>query len=178
MLALDPRVRIDRRGSCVPTALYCIPFLNQERDVIVEGWVSFPPSTRKHQHTWLIIDGELYDPSLVQFKRMRFFSADRVRRSEKQRMSPAKYFVSFALALDDFWRERLRRFGVDIKHVLSVPATAAHRSELSAMIGEEFATLARAEGRFQAPHYEVGTEMVLPVLWNMLIVKEGLEHGE
>jgi hypothetical protein len=111
-------IRTNQLGSCVPTALYCIPDLKDGRDLVIEGTVRFPPSKAKDRHTWLIINGQLFDPTLVQFARRRHFDAAAVIREEVHRLEPSDYLAAFCVGYNQFWHDRLIRFGVDPMRVI------------------------------------------------------------
>lgn len=102
-------LRCDRRGSCVPVALYCLPKLVEGRDFIVEGWVSF--GGRKQDHTWMTVAGELYDPTLIQFRRFKMFHRGPAY-TIGATYSPAEYRGFWYCTKSSWWRERLQDFGV------------------------------------------------------------------
>jgi hypothetical protein len=65
-------VKLHWRGSCVPTVIACLPQLKDE-DAVIEGWGRFGNHGPMHEHTWMVIDGEIFDPSLVQFEKLKSF---------------------------------------------------------------------------------------------------------
>ena len=67
-------VKLHRRGSCVPTVIACLPHLMDDQDFVIEGRVSFGDRGWIHEHTWMIIDGRIFDPSFVQFEQVKSFS--------------------------------------------------------------------------------------------------------
>lgn len=102
-------IQCGRRGSCVPVALFCLPQLVMGRGFFVEGWVSF--GTGKQEHTWMLIDGEIFDPSLVQFRRFKNYAAGPTY-TARVVWSPADVRYIWAGKRSAWWRERLTSFGV------------------------------------------------------------------
>jgi hypothetical protein len=45
-----------------------------DQDFVIEGRVSFGDRGWIHEHTWMIIDGRIFDPSFVQFEQLKSFS--------------------------------------------------------------------------------------------------------
>jgi hypothetical protein len=103
-------IRCGRRGSCVPVALYCLPQLVEGRDSIVEGWVSFG-SSGNQQHTWMHVDGVIFDPTIIQFRRFKEFSAG-ARYDSILIMPPSQYRDQWLSQKSPWWRYRLQLFGV------------------------------------------------------------------
>ena len=67
------------RGACVPAALLVMGQLVEGRDFVVQGMVRFARrdiGACWHEHTWMEIDGEIYDPTLVQFRVLKSFRPD------------------------------------------------------------------------------------------------------
>lgn len=110
MPKIPASIRCGRRGSCVPVALYCLPQLVEGRDFITEGDVSFGSSLQQ-QHTWMLIDGVIFDPTIIQFRRFKEFSAG-TRYDSVLIMSPSQYRVSWLSQKSPWWRERLQLFGL------------------------------------------------------------------
>jgi hypothetical protein len=109
LLEIPASIRCDRRGSCVPVTLFCLPQLVEGRDFVIEGWVSF--GTTKERHTWMVIDGKIFDPSLVQFCRFKnyAFGPTYMARFKHTPVDFRRYwdgYKSFS------WRARLASFGV------------------------------------------------------------------
>lgn len=111
---LPETLKLDRPGSCVPTAIACFPQLKDGRDFVIEGWVRFGKRGRLHEHTWMEIDGQTFDPSLVQFRRLRNFEQGPSRQYAKI-MTPAEYEFHYLCAMvSPWWRARLQEFGVQL----------------------------------------------------------------
>jgi len=82
----------------------------ERRDFIVEGWISFGSSGRQ-EHTWMQIDGVRFDPTIIQFRRFREFSAG-PRYESVLIMPPSQYLDRWLFQKSLWWHERLRLFGV------------------------------------------------------------------
>ena len=79
------------------------------------------------------IDGQVFDPTLVQFKRPGC-DISKVVRHEAKRHSARKFLYVFVCALgrkSDFWINRLRQFGVPYEEIRMsiVDLSMAHLSE-------------------------------------------------
>lgn len=107
--AIPASVKCGRRGSCVPVALFCLPQLVESRDFVVEGWVSF--GTGKQEHTWMLVDGKVFDPSLAQFRRFKSYAAGPAY-TARVVWSPSEVRRIWASTKSDWWRRRLSTFGV------------------------------------------------------------------
>lgn len=102
-------IQCGRRGSCVPVALFCLPQLVMGRDFVVEGWVSF--GAEKQEHTWMLIGEEVFDPSLVQFRRFKNYMAGPTY-TARVVWSPADVRHIWAGKKSAWWLKRLASFGV------------------------------------------------------------------
>ena len=111
MLPVIPEsVKLRRRGSCVPTVIACLPHLKHGRDFVIEGWVSFGDRGWEHQHTWMLVDGIIFDPSLVQFEHLQTFSKPLHRRQGW--INTVREYRSNCADLSRWWIERCLSFGV------------------------------------------------------------------
>ena len=70
-IQLPKSFRCWRRSSCVPAAIVLLPQLQHSRDFIIEGYVCLGNDPRRHEHTWMEVDGAIFDPTLIQFRRFR-----------------------------------------------------------------------------------------------------------
>jgi hypothetical protein len=102
-------VQVWKRGSCVPVAMLCLQHLVYPRDLVVEGYVRFRSDWQ--EHTWMEIDGKIFDPTFIQFRRFKGYP--RAERKIKNTFPPPYYKqqVEFAM-LDRMWRERVQLFGI------------------------------------------------------------------
>lgn len=105
-------IKCGRRGSCVPVALFCVPLLVEGRDFVVEGCVSF--GTGKQEHTWMLIGGKIYDPTLIQFRRFKSYSAGPTYTSHAMWSPTEMRQIIWASKKSDWWRERLASFGIPL----------------------------------------------------------------
>jgi len=105
-------VMLHRRGSCVPTVIACLPQLKDE-DVVIEGWVRFGKHGPMHEHTWMVIEGEIFDPSLVQFEKLKSFPKPLQRVAERI-MTASEYRRTWRQAISPWWIDRCRNFGVSV----------------------------------------------------------------
>jgi hypothetical protein len=103
-------IRCSRRGSCVAAALYCVPQLAEGQDLILQGYVSFG-SGREQEHTWMQVEGVIFDPTVIQFRRFKHFS-DGPNYVCVRSMRPSEYRASWLSLKSTWWRERLEFFGV------------------------------------------------------------------
>lgn len=111
---LPETVKIERPGACVPTAIACLPQLKDGRDFVIEGWVQFGARGRQHEHTWMVVADEIFDPSIVQFRRLRHYDKG-PRRQFRKVLTVDEYRAHCLLALcNPFWRARLTSFGVQL----------------------------------------------------------------
>ena len=110
------RSALSRRGSCVPAAIEMLPGLIEGRDFIVEGKVRFT-SRKWEKHTWMEIDGEVYDPSILQFSHFKGYP--RVEYSVERRLGINEFRAIWQVVagkgscLRAFWQDRLQSFGVN-----------------------------------------------------------------
>jgi hypothetical protein len=100
-----------RRGSCVPAAMVLCRDMVSGRDFVVEGLVRFGSDIREHEHTWVEINGIVYDPTFIQFRR--FFRYGSPQYTVVRRIDVGEYRLLSRSALGiGFWRSRLYQFGV------------------------------------------------------------------
>ncbi len=104
-------VKLHRRGSCVPTVIACLPYMKDGRDFVIEGWVRFGNRGWKHEHTWMIIGGKVFDPSLVQFEQLQAFP-NPLHRLQERGIPVREYRRAWRDALSPWWIDRCRSFGV------------------------------------------------------------------
>jgi hypothetical protein len=102
-------IKCRRRGSCVPAMLCCLPQLVEGRDFVVEGWICF--DGQRHEHTWMLIDGEVFDPTVVQFLRFRGFPGGHLY-IPKTKFTPLEIKLNWQANKSAWWRNRLASFGV------------------------------------------------------------------
>ena len=127
-------IQIEKRGSCVPAAIYC-SVKSPNNITVIEGFVSFPSRPSLEEHTWMEIGGQVFDPTLVQFKiENPNCDISKVVRHEAKRHSARKFLYLFVCALGkkgNFWINRMREFGVPIDEIRMeiVDLSMAHLSE-------------------------------------------------
>ena len=110
-LALPPTLKLSRLSACIPTVIALLPHLMDGRDFVLEGWIRFSTRGWWHEHTWMQVDGQVYDPSIIQFKRLKTYSASPFR--DILRRIPCRlYKEEWMLSINEFWRKRLKEFGV------------------------------------------------------------------
>jgi hypothetical protein len=103
-------VKLHRRGSCVPTVIACLPQLKDD-DCVIEGWVRFGNHGPVHQHTWMMTEEGVFDPSLVQFAKLKSFPKP-LQRTPERVMTVSEYRCTWRGAISPWWIDRCRSFGV------------------------------------------------------------------
>jgi hypothetical protein len=106
-------IKIHRPGSCVPTAIAYLPQLKDGRDYVIEGWVQFGERGQQHEHTWMVVDGQIFDPTIIQFRRLRHYDKG-PRRQFSKVMPVEEYRFWWRLSRSPWWIARLRSFGVQL----------------------------------------------------------------
>jgi len=77
----------------------------------IEGWVRFGNRGWKHEHTWMIIGGKVFDPSLVQFEQLQAFP-NPLHRLQERGIPVREYRRAWRAAFSPWWIDRCRSFGV------------------------------------------------------------------
>jgi hypothetical protein len=110
---LPDTIKLHTPGSCVPTAIACLPQLKDGRDYVIEGWVRFGDRGHMHEHTWMVVAGQTFDPSIIQFRRLKGYDKG-PRRQFSKVMPVEEYRIHWQLTRSPWWLARLRSFGVQL----------------------------------------------------------------